>query len=96
MTWRHGTLHGYNHYQCRCPDCRQAVRDHNRTYQARIHTQLATNPDHPAHATLHGYNCGCRCQSCVATKSAYDRRRRANRTLCLNDVTHPPAETENR
>lgn len=61
---RHGSLHGYNSFQCRCNACRQAMRD----YRAKARTRLT--PDDARHGLASTYtNLACRCLACTTAEA---------------------------
>lgn len=69
----HGTITGYNFYQCACDRCKDAARK----YRQDLARRRAENPlpeSDPRHGTRSGYDWGCRCSSCREANSARQRR----------------------
>lgn len=67
----HGTYYRYNHYRCRCDECRKAAREH---HLARI----KRGPK--KHGTASAYrNFGCRCAKCTKAERKYQRDRIAKK-----------------
>lgn len=69
-TARHGTVHTYNKYGCRCGWCQTAKREY--AEERRIAGEWMEASD-PRHATNTGYTAGCRCQPCRDAHSQYAR-----------------------
>lgn len=68
----HGTLSGYTNHKCRCDDCRHAMATYNRELRRSKGIQP---PKRAQHGSPSKYRAGCRCEECVAAKSA-DRSQR--------------------
>lgn len=66
----HGTVHGYNVYECRCEECKA-------TYNAN-RRKLAAKKVKP-HGTYTRYLRGCKCQKCLAAAA----RVRYNKSLAM-------------
>lgn len=74
---RHGTVNGYNNYDCRCDRCKKAHADD--AQKRKTDRRNAPTPRH-VHGTVNGYdNYGCRCTRCKAAHTGAARRRRAEK-----------------
>lgn len=66
----HGTYSRYNHWKCRCEDCRGANRIRKRI-------ERTGDPTRGLKAAQHGsrrkYNTGCRCALCKEASRVYQR-----------------------
>ena len=62
--------YAYNHYKCRCDECRDANRLVQRATVADLRARLADEFDNLPHGDVSTYdNWGCRCVPCAEAKS---------------------------
>lgn len=67
----HGRVSTYQHWGCRCADCRAAWRDAFADLRRRMAERLAQDPTAATHGRKSTYsNWGCRCEPCAEAHAA--------------------------